>query len=101
MDAGNQRFWPQLAAEAEATFAASSTAAEAYLQEISRRLQAEGVNTTYCALTGDVAQSLIDAAGQKEIDLLVISTHGRSGLNRWIYGSIANRVLRGVNCSLL
>jgi nucleotide-binding universal stress UspA family protein len=31
----------------------------------------------------------------------VMSTHGRSGLNRWVYGSVANKVLRGASCPLL
>jgi nucleotide-binding universal stress UspA family protein len=30
-----------------------------------------------------------------------MSTHGRSGLNRWVYGSVANKVLRRASCPLL
>ena len=49
----------------------------------------------------DVAPTIIDIAETERIGLLVMSTHGRSGLPRWLYGSVANKVLRGVTCPLL
>lgn len=38
---------------------------------------------------------------EEEIDLIVMSTHGRSGYSRWVYGSVASRVLHSANCPLL
>jgi nucleotide-binding universal stress UspA family protein len=35
------------------------------------------------------------------IDLIVMSTHGRSGLRRWVYGSVTEKVMRGAGCSML
>lgn len=35
------------------------------------------------------------------IDLIVMATHGRTGLKRWVYGSVTAKVLRSVNCSML
>jgi K+-sensing histidine kinase KdpD len=49
-------------------------------------------------LTGPVAESIIDYAKENNIDLIIISSHGRSGLGRWVYGSIAEKVLRGARC---
>ena len=45
-------------------------------------------------LVGRVAESLADYTETKGIDLIVIATHGRSGISRWVRGSIADRVLR-------
>ena len=45
-----------------------------------------------------IADALIDLAEEKEIDLIVMSTHGRSGLGRWIYGSVANKILQQAPC---
>lgn len=45
-------------------------------------------------LVGGVAESLADYTETKGIDLIVIATHGRSGISRWVRGSIADRVLR-------
>ncbi|MCB0100331.1 MAG: universal stress protein, partial [Caldilineaceae bacterium] len=44
-----------------------------------------------------ICATTIDAG----IDLVVMSTHGRTGVRRWIYGSVANKVLRGLDCPLL
>jgi nucleotide-binding universal stress UspA family protein len=66
-----------------------------YLQKTAEKLQASGVTTDYTTLTGDsVAESLNDYAIEHDIDMLVISTHGRSGIGRWFYGSIANRIIQ-------
>jgi nucleotide-binding universal stress UspA family protein len=47
---------------------------------------------------GDVIQKRVDALRP---DLLVISTHGRSGLSRWRHGSVAARLMHGATCPLL
>ncbi len=41
-----------------------------------------------------VAESITDYATKKGADLIVIATHGRSGISRWVYGSVADRILR-------
>jgi nucleotide-binding universal stress UspA family protein len=43
---------------------------------------------------GDIAEEILRHAQEMHVDLIVMSTHGRSGLGRWVYGSIADRVLR-------
>jgi nucleotide-binding universal stress UspA family protein len=50
---------------------------------------------------GDVANVIDDTAGREHVGLIVMSTHGRTGLERWVYGSVANKVLRMVECPLL
>ncbi|MCE7984509.1 MAG: universal stress protein [Caldilinea sp. CFX5] len=52
-------------------------------------------------MNGGANDRPISQNSREQIDLLVMSTHGRSGLRRWVYGSVANKVLRGVTCPLL
>jgi hypothetical protein len=46
---------------------------------------------------GPAAETVIDSAKRLEADLIVMATHGRSGLGRWVYGSVADKVLRGAD----
>ncbi len=52
-------------------------------------------------LTGDAAAEIIDYANNSETDLIVMSTHGRSGIKRWALGSVADKVLRGTDKPLI
>jgi nucleotide-binding universal stress UspA family protein len=49
-------------------------------------------------LEGPAAEEIIDLACREQVDLIVMCTHGRSGLSRWIYGSVANKVLQHAPC---
>lgn len=48
---------------------------------------------------GPPAESIIDYAQENDVDLIAMCSHGRSGLSRWVYGSVAEKVLRGASCS--
>lgn len=61
-----------------------------------RRVQAESDIDT-----GDPALRIIDYAAKNAIDLIVMSTHGRTGPNRWAYGSVATKVLQAAPCPVL
>lgn len=68
---------------------------EDYLGRMVQRLRAAGY-TAQCAIRfGQPAEEIIAYAEETNCDLIVMSTHGRSGLGRWVYGSIADKVLRG------
>lgn len=47
------------------------------------------------------ADAIIDFAGQELMDLIVMSTHGRSGISRWVYGSVAEKILHHAPCPVL
>ena len=49
-------------------------------------------------LEGPVAQTILDAAVEEGADLIIMSTHGRSGLGRWVFGSVASKVLQRAPC---
>ncbi len=42
--------------------------------------------------TGSPAERIIDYARENDIDLIALSTHGRLGIGRWVFGSIADKV---------
>ncbi len=68
--------------------------AEEYLSKIEERLKATGFNVESHVRYGDEAEEILDHAGQKDIDLIAMSTHGRSGVKRFLLGSVAEKVLR-------
>jgi nucleotide-binding universal stress UspA family protein len=65
-----------------------------YLQEVSARLQQNGLNATWEILRGDAGDAIVDYARALPNNLIAISTHGRSGLGRWVVGSVADKVVR-------
>jgi nucleotide-binding universal stress UspA family protein len=68
-----------------------------YLAEVRGPLLGEGVIVHTALETGLPADAIIDYAQSHQVDLIVMSTHGRSGLKRWVYGSVAGKVLRGAH----
>jgi nucleotide-binding universal stress UspA family protein len=69
-------------------------AAEKYLKELVGRVRLDGIQKRWTLITGGVAESLVDFATKNNVDLIVIATHGRSGVSRWVWGSVADRILR-------
>ncbi len=80
-------------------YVAAKDAATRDLDELKAELQSkhsyvEGRDYHLCLLEGDVAQTVLDFARNKHIDLIVLGTHGRSGLGKALMGSVAERVFR-------
>jgi nucleotide-binding universal stress UspA family protein len=71
------------------------------LERLAERLRAQGPRATARTMPGDVAGAIVDAAGTAHADMIVMSTHGRSGLGRWLYGSVADEVLRRAELPIL
>jgi nucleotide-binding universal stress UspA family protein len=76
-------------------------AAREYLEQIAARVRADGVPCECAVVQGDVAESVLEFARGSECDLIAMCTHGRSGLGRWVYGSVADRVLRHATVPVL
>jgi nucleotide-binding universal stress UspA family protein len=76
--------------------------AEVYLDKQARRLRREGVARVETSVWyGPAAPSLVEAARRRKVDLIVMSSHGRSGLGRLVLGSVAESVLRATTTSIL
>jgi nucleotide-binding universal stress UspA family protein len=75
---------------------------ENYLQSLARELQTDLQQAIHIApKTGPIAQAILDFIEAEAVDLAVMATHGRTGLRRWRYGSVTEKVLRGAKCALL
>jgi len=66
-----------------------------YLEGVKSRLIAEGLAVDYIILEGsDIPALILETVEESGADLIVISAHGRTGLGRWRFGSVAQRVAR-------
>jgi nucleotide-binding universal stress UspA family protein len=65
------------------------------------RLEASGVRVNQSLSTDLPARSLVDAAEELEADLIVVGTHGRRGLSRFLLGSVAQHVVQRAHCDVL
>jgi nucleotide-binding universal stress UspA family protein len=68
--------------------------AEEYLKGLENHLKAKGLDVDAHVRYGNDAEEILDHAAQKEIELVAMSTHGRSGVKRFFLGSVAEKVLR-------
>ncbi len=82
---------PEAAAERRAALKAE---AMIYLEKVQRDLKGQGVQARSVALEGDVAHEIITYAEREGFDLVAMATHGRSGIDRFVMGSIAEKVTR-------
>lgn len=74
---------------------------EGYLDSVREKLVSLGIPTVTEVREGDPASEICDYAKENSIDLIVMSTHGLSGIRRWVYGSVANRVLQASHTAVL
>jgi len=74
-----------------------TTVCEEYLAGVQERLEGVGLRARLVVLKGKPADEITDYANKNLVNLIVMSTHGRSGIGRWAYGNVADRVLLGVS----
>jgi len=77
-----------------AAFGKKEEQADRYLSRIAEKLESEGVKTHTKVLFWPPAEAITSYAGQNDADIIVMSSHGRSGPSRWAHGSVAGKVLR-------
>jgi nucleotide-binding universal stress UspA family protein len=76
--------------------------AETYLTGVRARLVQSGLDAVDTSVWyGPPAEAIVDAARFRGADLIVMSSHGRSGLGRLVLGSVAETVLRGTRVPIL
>jgi nucleotide-binding universal stress UspA family protein len=69
--------------------------ARSYLSRIAEAMEAKGIKVDTEVLLGDPAEEIVIYAKHPGCDIIIMSSHGRSGIHRWTHGSIADRVFRG------
>lgn len=75
--------------------------AERYLRRMSFQLTNEGYPSRALLRPGPAAESILEAAAAEGATLIALSTHGRSGLARWVLGSVAEKVLQASRLPVL
>lgn len=75
--------------------------ARAYLDRVAARLSADGLSARTEIRRGSPAEMIIDTARELHADAIVMATHGRSGIGRWMLGSVADRVVRASHLPVL
>jgi nucleotide-binding universal stress UspA family protein len=74
--------------------------ARAYLGAVLKRPEWQNVRAEFAVETGDPAEVILDFAVRYEIDRIIISTHGghvRTGIYRWVHGTVARQVLEAAD----
>ena len=74
---------------------------EQYVQTVADRAKSNGVTVRGEILIGRPSVKLAEYANDGGFDLVIIATHGRSGVARWVWGSVADKILRGARVPVL
>lgn len=72
-----------------------------YIESRREGLESNGVKAKSTVVRGDPAKAIVETASKVGADLIALSTHGRSGITRWLFGSVAGRVLETSETPLL
>jgi nucleotide-binding universal stress UspA family protein len=92
------RYDPDLAERLPRT---ATQEAQAYLEAVAHEHTRPGMDVNAVVQSGPPATTLLKFAEQNQVDLIAMATHGRTGLRRWIYGSVTEKVLHAAHVSLL
>ena len=65
-----------------------------YLGDVEKQLRDRGFSVRTESRLGKPAEVIVDFANKNKVDLIIMASHGRSGVSRWAYGSEADKVLR-------
>jgi len=73
-----------------------------YLMGVKDSLAGQNVKARAVLLEDEqIAGAILESAAEMNVDIIVMSTHGRGGISRWVYGSIADKVLRQADVPVL
>ncbi len=72
-----------------------------YMAEVEKQLKSEGFRVSTLLRIGAVADVILAAAEEMQVDAIAMSTHGRTGPARWLLGSVAERVVRNSKVPVL
>lgn len=70
------------------------TEIEKYITKMADKLKKEGIAAKGVVVSGRAADEILDYATKNQMDLIIMSTHGVSGVSRWVVGSVADKIIR-------
>ena len=68
--------------------------AKKYISKVAGDLKKEGMAAKTAVVKGKADDEILNYAKKNAVDLIIMSTHGRAGISRWVMGSVADRVVR-------
>lgn len=77
------------------------TEAEIYLKTVSSRLQKTGLSIEEEILEGDAAANVLEYANRNNVDLIILSSHGQSGISGWNVSSVVQKIIIRANKSVM
>jgi nucleotide-binding universal stress UspA family protein len=80
---------------------ATSEQARKYLEKVASGIRKQGIRVKAITLSGRPQTEILSYSEKNKVDLIVFTTRGQSGVNRWLRGSIADRVARGARVPVL
>jgi nucleotide-binding universal stress UspA family protein len=80
---------------------ATRESARRNLKQLARSPRGKGVRISMLLAQGPAAAAIVQAAKKNRVDLVVMGTHGRTGVRRLLMGSVADRVIRTASCPVL
>jgi nucleotide-binding universal stress UspA family protein len=72
----------------------SQNQAQDYVSKVAGKLNQQGLNARGVVVWGLPADEILKYIKENKIDLVIMTTHGRSGIRRWAFGSVAEKVIR-------
>jgi nucleotide-binding universal stress UspA family protein len=85
----------------EETLAKAEAEERDYLNRVAQELQQAGYQVSTQVTRRGAAEAILDYANHHGVDLIVIASHGRSGIRRWILGSVTQKVLHSAHIPVL
>lgn len=74
---------------------------EATVEAVEKRAADRGIDVLADVVQGDPSQAIVEYVDDRDVDLVVMGTHGRRGLDRYLLGSVTERVIRTVDVPVL
>jgi len=75
--------------------------AQEYVENIANNLRLSGHRVKVVVECGDPVSSILDTATELNVDAIAMSTHGRSGISKWLFGSVTQKVLSTMPCPVI
>jgi len=96
-----ERHWEDLASTARVQVVDLRQVAEQVLAREAGKAEEQGIEVDWSAREGDPADAILDAAEEIDADLIVLGSKGMHGAQRYMFGSVPNKVTHHAPCSVM
>ncbi len=72
-----------------------------YMDKIADSLRMSGLSVKSIVKVGNPVTTILETIEENSIDAVVMTTHGRSGISRWLFGSVTQKVLQAMPCPVI